>query len=51
MKRFCFLLVLLLLPVMAGCCYAPGFEDTYKMEDWYKVPTFPTEEYVPLTPL
>lgn len=50
MKRFCFLLVLLLLPVMAGCCYAPGFEDTYKMEDWYKVPTFPTEEYVPLTP-
>lgn len=50
MKRFCLLLVLLLLPVMAGCCYAPGFEDTYTMENWYKTPTFPTEEYTPLTP-
>lgn len=50
MKRLCVLLVLMLFTVIAGCCYAPGFEDSYTTENWYKVPTFPTEEYEPLTP-
>ncbi len=45
MKRSYLLFALVIAVCLAGCCYAPGNEQTPFIEQWLNLPSLPMEEY------
>lgn len=50
MKQFCFLLALIVLFTCSGCCYAPGYTGSLRLDMFYKeVKPMDGVSYIPIT--